>query len=256
MIVVLAQIGDAFTEKTQVNLFVQRQLRDLLQIFSAFVTGLVGYNQFAPRVLQTAQQGYRMFDALAWYNTRWLQNELVLCSQSDLTTYIAAEFIDGSGWIIEIQYVGNQYRGNPFAPCQILTRRLVDDHVLKVLDAWWKGHLQIIVYCRDLESTAFPVKIMMVRNGGYFSFCFGQKFCDGNTKRDMHGYAQDILDHQYADIETLYEFVQGGFEVLGQVAYATADFRGAAPLVPEMLVDPLVVRVMEVGFRNAHADAR
>ena len=56
-----------------------------------------------------------MFYALAGYNPRWLQDEFVVGAQSDLVAHITAEVIDRCGWIIEIQYIGNQYRGNSFA---------------------------------------------------------------------------------------------------------------------------------------------
>lgn len=129
---------------------------------------------------------------------------------------------------------------------------LVDDGVADVVAAMGKGHVQKVGDSVDGEAVSLPIKVVMMGNGRHLSF--RQKFGKGDAERQVHGNGEDVLRDEQFDGKALDELVKGCFEIGGEVVDSLRDQAVAMSDAPYPFVDPLVFRVGEVRFGNAHTD--
>ena len=68
-----------------------------------------------------------------------------------------------------------------------------------------KCRSQIIGHAVDLKTLTFPMKVMVMRNGGIT--CFGNEFGDGKPQWDIERDGQRIFGNKNFQIELAHKFV-------------------------------------------------
>ena len=151
-----------------------------------------------------------MFDALALNDTGRLQDHDVVGRKPQLVPEPPALILVNYRRILEIDDIGNDGGRDSGAQGQFLLGRRIDHHMFDAGQIGRKGHAQIITGGVDCITGAFPIKVVVVADGGDLGF--GNHLGQGYAQRDVHGYGQGIFDHQQIDAESLDKLAQLDFE--------------------------------------------
>ena len=218
-------------------------------VLHALIARFVGDDQFALGVVQSAHQPNGVFDALAGYDPGGLEDEEIIIFQTDRRLEVLAIVIGRRRVLLKFKDVGDECRGDALPKRQLFLGLLINHDVPDVLASMGKGHVEKIGDGVDGKSIALPVEVVVM--GDSRNLGFGQELGEGHSKGKMHGDGQDILRDQDLDSKSFHEFVEGRFEVGGQVVDASGDKPAPVSAPPDPLVDPFVFRMGKMGFRNA-----
>src|SRR3990172_1670943 len=88
---------------------------------------------------------------------------------------------------------------------------------------WRKCRRKIIAHAIDLKALAFPMKIMMMRDGGKARL--GDKFCYRKTKRQIKWDRDCVLNDENFQVKEMCEFIQPFFEIFLQLVDTARHLR-------------------------------
>ena len=82
---------------------------------------------------------------------------------------------------------------------------------------------------------------------------FGQKLCDRNPKRHMHGYRHSILHNKEVYLVFLYEPIETRLYCLHHFVNPPRDLLRSVQRLPDLSVDPHVLRMLKKSLRHQQA---
>ncbi len=145
-----------------------------LDIFKALVSAFMRYNQFTALIIQCFDQFNGKLYPFSPYNACRLQNHYVICFQTKFFTKLFGTF-SIQRWIFKIQDIGNNRCRNPPAMGQFFLCGGINNHMFNVGKVRRESHVKIFANGINGITGPFPVKIMMMGNGG--NLCFRNVFC-------------------------------------------------------------------------------
>jgi len=249
-----ARLAEAIGDEADVHAFGLGKLAQPIVVRETLVARAVGDDQLGARLFQASHQLDGVFDALARDDACRLENKDVVGFQADLLAQVAGVFVHGRRLGFEIKHVGDQRGGDAFTLGEFASRGSVDDHVFDARDAWGKGGVEDVLHRIDHEALAFPVEVVMVRDG--VDAGLGDELGEGHTERQVHGDRQHILRHEQIDGELLHKPGQAGFDASPQLVELIARFWSAGMDPEAFLVEghDLGMGKMSLGQQDGGAD--
>src|ERR1017187_8202235 len=210
LFVELAGLAEAVGDEANVHAFGLGELAQPIVIREPLVARAVGDDQLGARFLQAAHQLDGVLDALARDEACRLENEDVVGFQPDLLAQVPGVFVHGRRLGVEIKHVGDERGGDAFALGELASRGGVDDHVFDARQARGKGGVEDVLYRVDHKALAFPVEIMVVRDG--VDAGLGNELGQGHTQWQVHRNGEDVLRYEQIDGKLLYERGEAGLK--------------------------------------------
>ncbi len=152
----------------------------------------------------------------------------------------------------KVQHVGDQDRRDAAAVAQILLGERIDRHMLDGGQRRRKGSAEHVVDGVDRKPVSFPIEVVVMGDRGKPGL--RNEVCQGDPQRDVHRDGQTVLGDQDIDIELACELVERAFEEVADGEDPARDLRAACANPEHAVIDPLDIRVSEVGVRHVHAD--
>src|SRR5215216_7675514 len=170
----------------------------------------MGYDQ--PGVFsQPADQLDGVLDPFALEWTRRLEKEIFAGIHLQVRAKRGGVLIRRIRRVVKVHYVWDDRDIDPTPLAHLGSGQGINHHMMDAGEARREGHLQVVADTVDQKTFSLPGKIVVVPNDRYPRF--GNEFCQGETKRDMHRNRKRIFDDQQFEIKSIDKFIETIFEV-------------------------------------------